>query len=190
MKPYFYKINAADLLGYVMSIPPQKRGKAFMDFAKRLVAKNSEGDNYTQTIIDEAERFIQQQREHGRKGGQATLKRPSSDPISKPQGNSSNNTINPPIVPPKGGIVSGKEYSQDFLTFWGEYPKKTGKDDAWKAWQKAKPPIADVMNSLHWQKKSDQWLKDNGQFIPNPSTYINQGRWKDEKPVVQERLIY
>lgn len=178
MKPYFYKINAADLLGYVMSIPPQKRGKAFMDFAKRLVAKNSEGDNYTQTIIDEAERFIQQQREHGRKGGQATLKRPLSDPISKPQGNSSNNNN------------KEKTYSQDFVTFWGEYPKKTGKDDAWKAWQKAKPPIADVMNSLHWQKKSDQWLKDNGQFIPNPSTYINQGRWKDEKPVVQERLIY
>ena len=34
-----------------------------------------------------------------------------------------------------------------------------------------------------WQKQTEQWSKNNGQFIPNPSTYLNQGRWKDEAPV-------
>ena len=26
---------------------------------------------------------------------------------------------------------------------------------------------------------SDKWEKDKGQYIPNPSTWINQGRWDD-----------
>jgi hypothetical protein len=30
------------------------------------------------------------------------------------------------------------------------------------------------------QKKSKQWQKDDGQYIPNPSTWLNQGRWDDE----------
>jgi hypothetical protein len=30
------------------------------------------------------------------------------------------------------------------------------------------------------QKTSAQWQKDNGQYIPNPATWLNQGRWDDE----------
>lgn len=33
---------------------------------------------------------------------------------------------------------------------------------------------------IAWQKKSEQWTKSNGQFIPNPLTWINQGRWDNE----------
>jgi hypothetical protein len=36
------------------------------------------------------------------------------------------------------------------------------------------------MAALQWQKKSQQWTKDNGQFIPLPTTYINQTRWLDQ----------
>lgn len=71
----------------------------------------------------------------------------------------------------------------DFNLFWQTYPKKVGKDSAMKAWTKSKPLIDDVMNALFWQKQSEQWQKNNGQFIPNPATYLNQGRWKDEPPV-------
>ena len=68
----------------------------------------------------------------------------------------------------------------DFELFWNNYPKRTGKDKALQAWKKAKPKFDDVMYALSWQTESEQWRKDNGQFIPNPATYINQGRWKDE----------
>ena len=68
----------------------------------------------------------------------------------------------------------------EFDAFWKAYPKKVGKDAALKAWEKAKPRIDDVMQALSWQIKSDQWFKNGGQYIPNPSTYINQGRWQDE----------
>ena len=30
------------------------------------------------------------------------------------------------------------------------------------------------------QKLSRQWQKDGGQYIPNPATWLNQGRWEDE----------
>ena len=68
----------------------------------------------------------------------------------------------------------------DFELFWNNYPKRTGKDKALQSWKKAKPKIDDVMYAISWQTESEQWIKDNGQFIPNPATYINQGRWKDE----------
>lgn len=67
-----------------------------------------------------------------------------------------------------------------FLEFWNAYPKKVGKGAAEKSWQKEKPNIDLVLNSIAWQIESDQWQKNDGQFIPNPSTYINQKRWQDE----------
>ena len=72
----------------------------------------------------------------------------------------------------------------DFADFWEVYPNKVGKLDAMKAWKKVKPNLNDVLRALSWQKNSDKWQKNNGQFVPNPSTYINQGRWLDE-PVAE-----
>ena len=68
----------------------------------------------------------------------------------------------------------------DFDRFWNEYPKKTGKGAALKSWTKMQPNIDDCLKALSWQKKTSQWFKNNGQFIPNPATWINQERWKDE----------
>ena len=68
------------------------------------------------------------------------------------------------------------------------YPNKTGKVAAKKAWDKVKPNAElfdKIMKAL--QNNVDhnrQWKKDNGQYIPNPSTWINQGRWDD---VISER---
>lgn len=69
-----------------------------------------------------------------------------------------------------------------FEEFWQSYPKKVGKDGALKSWLKTKPRIDDVLQALAWQKESDQWRRSDGQFIPNPATYLNQGRWQDEQP--------
>ena len=74
-------------------------------------------------------------------------------------------------------------YSEDFLEFWSAYPKKMGKGSAYKVFNKlklTKKDKADILTALNWQKKSEQWLKENGQFIPYPATYLNQRRWEDE----------
>lgn len=77
-----------------------------------------------------------------------------------------------------------------FADFWRCYPRKVGKDAAWKAWQKVKPGAelaAQMLAVLAWQKQQETWVKDGGQFIPHPATWLNQGRWKDE-PSTAPRL--
>ena len=74
----------------------------------------------------------------------------------------------------------------DFDTFWYEYPKKVGKEAARKAWFKNNPDLDTALNSLKWQKVSPQWFKNNGLYIPNPSTWINQHRWEDEQFIEKE----
>lgn len=71
-----------------------------------------------------------------------------------------------------------------FEVFWEKYPKKKAKDDARKAFAKRKPDqaLVDAMvKAIDWQSKTDQWLKDGGQFIPFPATWLNDGRWQDEQ---------
>jgi hypothetical protein len=70
-----------------------------------------------------------------------------------------------------------------FDRFWAAYPRKVGKDAAWKAWQKRRPDadgLEAILAALAWQSRSSDWLKDGGQFIPHPSTWLNQARWHDE----------
>lgn len=70
-----------------------------------------------------------------------------------------------------------------FDRFWNAYPKKVGKLAAFNSFKKIKNPsemICVILDAIEKQKNTDQWKKDNGQFIPNPSTWLNQGRWEDE----------
>ena len=69
-----------------------------------------------------------------------------------------------------------------FDEFWKAYPKKVGKDDARKAFAKRKVDaemLASMLNAIASQACSMAWTKDSGQFIPNPSTWLNGGRWQD-----------
>lgn len=97
--------------------------------------------------------------------GQST----STDTLSSPS--SSESDLN----------LQSKTETKEFEQFWVAYPKKVGKLDAWKAWKKAaKPAVAIVLAAITQAMHSEQWTKEQGQFIPNPSTWLNQGRWADE----------
>ena len=68
-----------------------------------------------------------------------------------------------------------------FDAFWAVYPKKTGKEAARKAFKKIpKSARSLLVPAVEAQKKSRQWMEENGRFIPNPATWLNQGRWEDE----------
>lgn len=70
-----------------------------------------------------------------------------------------------------------------FALFWNAYPRKVGKKAARKIWAKLKPSkqLTDQMlSAISIQKQSDQWRKNKGQYIPNPTTWLNQGRWEDD----------
>lgn len=70
-----------------------------------------------------------------------------------------------------------------FDEFWAAYPRKAGKAEALKAWKKINPDAAlhsAMLDAVAAHKQSDQWRRDNGQYIPYPATWLNGERWKDE----------
>lgn len=68
----------------------------------------------------------------------------------------------------------------DFDLFWDAYPKKKAKQDAEKAFAKITVPVQFLLNAIEAQKKSEDWQKDNGRFIPYPATWLNGKRWEDQ----------
>lgn len=74
-----------------------------------------------------------------------------------------------------------------FSRFWKLYPRKVGKDKAEKAWAKIKltqPLFDEIIAALAKHSVTPGWTKDNGQFIPHASTWLNGKRWEDEVPEV------
>lgn len=72
---------------------------------------------------------------------------------------------------------------QAFNTFWLAYPKKVNKKGCFKSFKniknlKEEMPL--ILDAVECFKRSKEWLKDGGQYIPYPTTFINQERWKDE----------
>lgn len=96
----------------------------------------------------------------------------------------------PPIPPAKpGGSPStrvGEFYSPSFEEFWAAYPQegRKGKGKAYEYWQRiGKRKIATVgkiMAAIHAQVQADHFRRDNGVFVPNAATWLNQKRWDDE----------
>ena len=92
---------------------------------------------------------------------------------------------NPPTSPRRG---SGRKKIADmdgFALFWQEYPRKAAKAAALKAWQKLNPSpelFERILAHVRDHKRSPDWLKDGGQFVPHPATFLNGRRWEDDIP--------
>ena len=86
-------------------------------------------------------------------------------------------------VKSKNASEEEKPLSDRFARFWAVYPKKTGRGTAEMAFYNLNPSeeLTDIMiAAVEKQKQWDEWTRDYGQFIPNPATWLNQGRWEDE----------
>ena len=81
--------------------------------------------------------------------------------------------------PPSSPIPSNKK---TFEAFWETYPKRVGKEAAFKAWKthKCNEITAIIIKSVKAHINSKPWKKDEGEFIPHPTTFLNQHRWEDE----------
>jgi hypothetical protein len=73
-----------------------------------------------------------------------------------------------------------------FLKFWEEFPPRNGvragKQEAavsW-IWLKLESDADKILTAVCSLKKTDQWKKDSGKFIPMPVTFLNNRRWEDE----------
>lgn len=70
-----------------------------------------------------------------------------------------------------------------FETFWREYPRKVNKKKSKEKFMKIckdEETYNQIMRGLRNQKNTYDWKKNNGQFVPHPTTWLNGERWKDE----------
>jgi hypothetical protein len=117
----------------------------------------------------------ERQKRHYDKKQQPTNEEPNEKVTAPSSTSSSSSTSNKE--------KTSKKENSFFDIFWLAYPKKQGKGAARKSFKKLNPSKAlfkKILTAIKQQKKSDQWLKEDGQYIPNPATWLNQERWGDE----------
>lgn len=88
-------------------------------------------------------------------------------------------------IEPDDGELEQEPEPEGFVEFWLAYPKKKSKEPARKAWKKAnahesKKLRLKIMEGLELAKKSEDWLKSKGQFVPYPASWLNAKGWEDE----------
>jgi len=74
---------------------------------------------------------------------------------------------------------------QRFEEFWAAYPRKIARKAVLKIWKRLNPDAglhAQILRAIELAKATEQWQRENGRYIPNPQTWINQGRWDDVYP--------
>ena len=130
-------------------------------YLKRTMVKNDKGqfDGYDYNIFEKPQR---------------------QNPFSENPNSENPTQLNTNILNTKNLKENPKE---NFEAFYKAYPKKVGKANVEKWFNKNNPDeklFKLMMNKLELFKRSPDWLKDNGQFIPYPSTWLNQKRWEDE----------
>lgn len=165
----------------------------------QILRYNEDGSIYISFIkqqLTELSALREARAQAGRKGGNTKqLNRRSKAKAKSKQSSSIKNKNknkeqeeekeNTPLAP-QGGNASAS-----FDMFWKAYPNKKGKKVAFKAWTKAKdkPDIETIIKAIEAQKGLQQWKKDGGEFIPHPTTWINQCRWDDVvKPEIEKKF--
>jgi hypothetical protein len=81
-------------------------------------------------------------------------------------------------------LSQARDRAKDFFKrFWEAYPKKRSKGQAEKVWAKIHPDeqlLEKILSTIERAKRSEDWIKDAGQFIPYPATWLNAKGWEDE----------
>ena len=66
----------------------------------------------------------------------------------------------------------------EFERWWKTYPVKKAKKKALSIWNRINPPVTLLIADIANRKDNDAHWKAG--YAPNPTTYLNQERWKDE----------
>lgn len=76
---------------------------------------------------------------------------------------------------------------EQFEQFWKAYPRRIGKGAARKSFEKALKleSFDGIMAGLHRQMA--YYASKEQQFIPHPTTWLNQERWSDEPQPIQQK---
>jgi hypothetical protein len=107
-------------------------------------------------------------------------------------------------LPPQGGLLPGMvepeprkrkpthkpevpitlrkdDVTQAFMDFWEVYPRKEKKMLAWQTWDRdgLESIGPKIVESVLRYREADAWTRDGGQYIPHPTTFLNQRMYLD-----------
>lgn len=78
---------------------------------------------------------------------------------------------------------AAKATQQGFADFWSAWPKhirKVAKQQCEAKWKTkdCEPMAQQIVAAVNAAKQSPAWLKNDGEFIPAPLTWLSQSRWE------------
>lgn len=79
---------------------------------------------------------------------------------------------------------TGARASAGFDSFWTLYPKRVARKDAIDAFNEINPDeqlLARMLKRLERDKADIQWIKNDGQYIPHPATWLNRRDWEGDE---------
>jgi hypothetical protein len=85
--------------------------------------------------------------------------------------------------PPGESIAPTELGGKNFTDFWSQYPRRVGKKDALRAWNKALKDGASAEEIVRGAERYRADVTRDPAFTSHPATWLNGGRWLDD-PVV------
>ena len=140
---------------------------ALDDLPMRSICTDGEGQIDTMQEVSLSRCYIRTE---------TTTEKENTAPIGAPAKNKTK-TVSKPEKP------KSEESEAEFEKFWQVWPKsdrKQAKGLCLKVWKKAgaERHAADILAHIEACKRSENWSKEGGQFIPAPLVYLNQKRWE------------
>jgi hypothetical protein len=86
----------------------------------------------------------------------------------------------PPLVPASGD--GERDIDEGFRAFWEKYPKKRSRREARHAWLRLRPDavlLGRILAAIDAQKRTAEWQREGGRFIPRPHIWLAEERWLD-----------
>jgi hypothetical protein len=173
----------ADLAPLLPHITPEKIKTILVELHSigLIILYSLNGKQYLEvTKFDEHQKNLRKDRET-----------PSKIPDMTQESIQSDAGVTPELVPLKIKIKikerESKRQVPGFEEFWELYPRKVNKKEAQLKWNRVNlPSLEFILEAIKKQKQSQQWNTENGKYIPHPATWLNQERWNDELPEVED----
>ena len=81
------------------------------------------------------------------------------------------------------GSLSEIDREKNFLLFWDKYPKKIDREETQKVFMEIQEDFETIMEGLEYHRKCNQWVSDNGTFIPDPKNWLKKKAWSNRPPL-------
>lgn len=180
----------ADLkeLAYLCRVNPRTMRKVWPKLAPLWSELESNSARLISKKLERERKFLEDKRNLASMAGKASAKarQIKQEASTDVQQDSSTSHPSPPLPNPtikeEGKEPLAISSPSGFVRFWQAYPKKKSKGHAQKVWTKLKldTKLMVILAAVEQQRTWQEWLREHGQFIPHPASWLNHEGWLNE----------